>query len=61
LAGYVRDISVFPVAIAKCSAQAGHVDPEVARVYHQTAPDARGQFPMADDLTRAFDQHHQNV
>ena len=29
--------------------------------YDQATPDARDQFSMADDLTRASDQHDQNV
>ena len=37
------------------------MDPEVTRVHNQTAPRARDQFPLADDLTSALHQHHQNI
>ncbi len=61
LAGNAGDIPVSPVAIAKRLAQTGHVNPEVARVHDQPSPHARDQLAMADDLTGALDQHHQDV
>jgi hypothetical protein len=61
LAGNVGDIPLLPIAIAKRLAQTGHVNPEVTLIHDQTSPHACDQLALADDLTSALDQHHQNI
>jgi hypothetical protein len=61
LARNVGDVPFLPIAVPKHLAQTGNVNPEVARVDDQTAPHARDQLAMSDDLARALEQHHQNV
>src|ERR1700730_10581364 len=57
----VCDVAVAKLAVAKCLADGGHVDPESPLLDRYVRPDVIDEFLLRDDLTRTLDKIVQNI
>src|SRR6202166_3518035 len=57
----VCDVSVAKLAVSKCLADRGHVDPEAALLDGHIGPDVINEFFLCDDLAGAFGKIDQNI
>src|SRR5216683_3655692 len=58
---YVCDVAVAELAVTKCLADRGHVDPEAPLLYGYVRPDVIDELLLRDDLTRAVGKIDQNI